>query len=124
MSPSSITVHLQTMEVNRNCNAPCDYTYRGNSGKQEVTFESINRALIGGITKKGLKIWRPIEEGDSTCIRRYFVRVEIFERENKMASESKIPRGVWLILLKRIETRCCPKTRWRRVSNVSLVVRM
>jgi len=56
MFPSSITVHLQTMEVHRNCNESCDYTYRRNSGKQEVTFESINQALIGGIIKKDRKI--------------------------------------------------------------------
>jgi hypothetical protein len=30
---------LQTREVNRNHNSPCDYTYTGSSGKQEVTLE-------------------------------------------------------------------------------------
>ena len=122
MSPSSITVHLQTMEVVRNCNAPCDYTYRGNSGKQEVTFESTNRAQKAVLLKRIETIWRPKEEGVSTYIPRYFVKVEKFETENKMASESKIPRGVWPRVLKRTETRWCPKTRWRRVSDVSLVV--
>jgi hypothetical protein len=30
---------LQTIKVQRNCNAPCDYTYTGRSGKEEVTHE-------------------------------------------------------------------------------------
>jgi hypothetical protein len=28
-----IYISLQTREVQRNCNAPCDYTYTGSSGK-------------------------------------------------------------------------------------------
>jgi hypothetical protein len=39
MSPASIRICLQTREVHINCNAPCDYTYTENSGKQEVTLE-------------------------------------------------------------------------------------
>jgi hypothetical protein len=39
ISPTSITICLQTRKVHRNHNAPCDYTYTGNSGKQEVTLE-------------------------------------------------------------------------------------
>jgi hypothetical protein len=30
---------LQTRRVQRNCSAPCDYTYTGRSGKVEVTYE-------------------------------------------------------------------------------------
>ena len=37
--PTSVTVCLQTMEVHRNCDAPCDYTYTDNSKKQEVNLE-------------------------------------------------------------------------------------
>jgi hypothetical protein len=39
ISTTHITIPLQTMEVHRNRNAPCDYTYTGSSGKQEVTVE-------------------------------------------------------------------------------------
>jgi hypothetical protein len=48
MSPTSITICLQTREIHRNCNAPCDYTYTGSSGKQEVTLElpKIPRELL------------------------------------------------------------------------------
>jgi hypothetical protein len=30
---------LQKRKVQRNCNAPCDYTYTGRSGKHEVTLQ-------------------------------------------------------------------------------------
>jgi hypothetical protein len=39
MSATSITIYLQTTEVHINHNAPCDYTYTGSRGKQEVTLE-------------------------------------------------------------------------------------
>jgi hypothetical protein len=39
MFPTTITIYPQTREVRRNCIAPCDYTYTGSSGKQEVTLE-------------------------------------------------------------------------------------
>jgi hypothetical protein len=34
MFPISITICLQTRQVHRNCNAPCDYTHTWSSGKQ------------------------------------------------------------------------------------------
>ena len=37
MSSIPINICLQTTEVHRNQNAPVNYTYTGNSGKQEVT---------------------------------------------------------------------------------------
>ena len=37
--PTSITICLQTREVHRNCNAPCDYTYTGSIKKWEITLE-------------------------------------------------------------------------------------
>ena len=39
ISPTSTTICLQTREVHTNCSAPCDYTYKGSSGKQKVTLE-------------------------------------------------------------------------------------
>jgi len=39
MFPKTITICLQTREVHRNPNAPCDYIYTGSSGKQEVNIE-------------------------------------------------------------------------------------
>jgi len=39
MSPTSITICLQTREVHINRKAPGVYTYTGSSGKQEVTLE-------------------------------------------------------------------------------------
>ena len=39
MSPIPLNIYLQTTEVHRNQNAPCNYRYTRNSGKQEVTLE-------------------------------------------------------------------------------------
>jgi hypothetical protein len=39
LSPTSIPISLQNREIHRKRNAPCDYTYTGSSGKQEVTLE-------------------------------------------------------------------------------------
>jgi hypothetical protein len=37
--PYIYKICLQTREEHRNRNAPCDYTYTGSGGKQEVTLE-------------------------------------------------------------------------------------
>jgi hypothetical protein len=42
MSPTSITICLQTREVHRNHNAPCDYTYTGSSGKQKLLLSFLH----------------------------------------------------------------------------------
>ena len=39
MSPTFIIMCPQNREINRNCNASCDYTHTGSSGRQEVTLE-------------------------------------------------------------------------------------
>jgi len=39
MSPTSVTICLQTREVHINRNAPGVYTYTGGSGKLEITLE-------------------------------------------------------------------------------------
>jgi hypothetical protein len=39
MSLTPITICLQIRKVHRNHNAPCEYTYTGGSGEQEVTLE-------------------------------------------------------------------------------------
>ena len=37
---TSATITLYTREVHRNCNAHCDYTNTGSSGKPDVTLEN------------------------------------------------------------------------------------
>jgi hypothetical protein len=39
MSATSITICLHTTEFHRNHNAPCNLTYTGRSGKEDVTLE-------------------------------------------------------------------------------------
>ena len=39
MYPTSITIYLQTSDVHRNCNAPCDYTCTGS--RKEGSFTSV-----------------------------------------------------------------------------------
>ena len=50
MSPTSITIYLQTREVHRNLNAQCDYTYRGSREKGNFTSAFLDTEVASDST--------------------------------------------------------------------------
>lgn len=88
MSPISITICLQTTEIHRNCDAPCDYTYIWTFHLSFLDTLGASDSTLHNVTMAA--IWHGLETVSSDSLAPCWV-VEILEPN----SEEKLWMGLW-----------------------------